>query len=387
MARKKAASGDDGTRDKLSAALDRIYAEAELLVKEKTVEVCARETLDAALAEKALALKDCHHNGRGLAFTLALFKMVRPEQDIRAYQKLHAGGYDARGLDESLFVPFLALKKLPAPTQSHFLTRRFADGEPYGRERLIRTQPKLIGILFLDIVCSMQEFPDKANAEVVARVLLAGMIQERNHGDVPLAHPRNVTIQAALDFLRKHFNFPFDKPRDAGPRLVQLAIFSIYECVLASSNRYEGQKLGPLERLKAANRKSGTVGDIDVLVGGKPIEAVEVKFDEPVTLATVNKAIEKIESKDVRRYYILSTAGIAEGEDEKVAIRCRDFYRDYGCEIIVNGVLETVGYYLRLIGSTDEFIARYVEHVASDKDLTFEHKLAWNAVTRPTGAE
>jgi len=384
MAREKTAAGDDGARGKITAFLDGAYAQAERLVAEGKIEAFARERLDAGLAEKILALKDIHHNGRGLALAFAALKAVKPDQDIRAYQKLHPGGFDARGHEEATLVPFLSSHKLHTATQSHFLTRRFADGEPYSRSRLIRTKPPIIGTLFLDAVCSMQESPKKAPAEAIACVLLAGMILERNKGDAVLAHPKNVTIQAALDFLEQHFTFPFDKPRDAGPRLVQLALFAIYECILASSKRYEGQKLGPLERLKAANRKSGTVGDVDVLLNGKPIEAVEVKFGEPITMAMVDGAIEKIESKDVRRYYILSTAGISSVADaEDISRRCKDFYRNYGCEIIVNGVLETIGYYLRLIGSTDEFISRYVEYVSKDKDLTFEHKQAWNVVTRP----
>jgi DNA (cytosine-5)-methyltransferase 1 len=380
----KGGSDDDGIRGKVNEILACTYAHAERLVKESGVEAFAREKLDAGLAEKVLALKDIHHNGRGLTLLFAALKAARPKQDIRAYQKLHPGGCDARGLEGATLVPFLGAHKLHTATESHFLTRRFADGEPYSRTRPIRTKPPLPGTLFLDLVCSMQEAPETASAEAIACVLLAGMIQERNKGDAVLAHPKNVTIQGALGFLRQHINFAFDKPRDAGPRLAQIALFAIYECVLGTSKRYQGHKLGSLERLKAANRKSGTVGDIDVLLDGKPIEAVEVKFGEPITLAMVDVAIEKIESKDVRRYYILSTAGVSEPDGEKIAQRCKDFYHNYGCEIIVNGVLETIGYYLRLIGSTDEFIARYVEYVAKDKDLTFEHKQAWNAVTRPS---
>lgn len=383
MARVNKSAADADTRAKLTSAQERLYAQAEALVKAGKLDEFAREKLDPEIAEKALALKDCRHHGRGLAAFLAIFKAIKPDQDIRAYQRIHDGGFDARGIESAVFLPFLGSKRLRSASGSHFLTRRFADGAPYSRERPIRTQKKLIGEVFLDIILAMQDEPKKANAEVIAVILIGGMIMERNQGDVPLTRPKGQPIQTVLKFLEDHINFPFEDSRDAGPRLAQLALYAIYECILPTSKRYEGCELVPLERLKAANRKSGTVGDVDVLKGAKPIEAVEAKFKDAITLEMVNEAIKKIETKDVKRYFILSTSGVvSDGEEDKITARCRDFYYGNGCEIIVNGVFETIRYYLRLIGSTDDFISRYVDLVAADKDLTYEHKQAWNLVTK-----
>lgn len=122
------------------------------------------------------------------------------------------------------------------------------------------------------------------------------------------------------------------------------------------------------------------MGDVDVLLGNRTVEAVEIKYGMTVSVRHVSDAIEKIKAADVRRYYILATGGINESEHAAITEQIGQFYRTNGCEIIVNGVFETIRYYLRLIGSVDEFIARYVDHLATDDDLSYEHRTAWNQV-------
>jgi DNA (cytosine-5)-methyltransferase 1 len=117
-----------------------------------------------------------------------------------------------------------------------------------------------------------------------------------------------------------------------------------------------------------------------VLLGERTVEAVEIKFGMAAEARHVSDAIEKIKTADVRRYYILATGGVKAGEEEEIAERISAFYRSNGCGIIVNGIFETMRYYLRLVGSVDEFIARYVDHLATDDDLSYEHRTAWNDV-------
>jgi DNA (cytosine-5)-methyltransferase 1 len=135
-----------------------------------------------------------------------------------------------------------------------------------------------------------------------------------------------------------------------------------------------------LERMKTANRKSGTVGDVDVNLGKQAIEAVEVKFEIPISREDVAEAIQKLKHESVQRYLILSTSGIQDGELEPIEELKTNFKRTNGCEIIVNGVLDTVRYYLRLLRSTNDFIFEYTNLVESDPDLAYEHRLAWNEI-------
>lgn len=67
-------------------------------------------------------------------------------------------------------------------------------------------------------------------------------------------------------------------------------MYAIYKCLMNDVDRYSDFELKPLERMKTANRKSGTVGDIDLWENGRPIEAVEIKYEIPVGIAHVSEA-------------------------------------------------------------------------------------------------
>jgi hypothetical protein len=95
--------------------------------------------------------------------------------------------------------------------------------------------------------------------------------------------------------------------------------------------------------MKAADRKSGAVGDIDILSGTEPIEAVEVKLGVAIRAEHVGEAMEKIKAAQVERYFILSTAGIDQSEAADIQKLQERFKLSNGCEIIVNGVLESGG--------------------------------------------
>lgn len=84
-------------------------------------------------------------------------------------------------------------------------------------------------------------------------------------------------------------------------------IEAIYQCLMNDVDRYREFELKPLERMKTANRKSGTVGDIDLWENGRPIEAVEIKYEVHVGVSHVSEAIQKVQTESVERYFILST--------------------------------------------------------------------------------
>lgn len=132
--------------------------------------------------------------------------------------------------------------------------------------------------------------------------------------------------------------------------------------------------------MKTANRKSGTVGDIDLWQDGRPIEAVEIKFEIHVNLSIVTEAIQKVQSESVERYFILSTTTPDPNDKDDIQNAIDNFRKSNGCEIIVNGVYDTIKYYLRLLKSTNDFINAYTELLSNDEDINYEHKTAWNKI-------
>ncbi len=53
---------------------------------------------------------------------------------------------------------------------------------------------------------------------------------------------------------------------------------------------------------------------------------------------------------------------------------------DHGCQIIINGLLPTIRYYLRLINSLEDFVENYSRFVEQDVELQVIHKEVWNEI-------
>lgn len=365
---------EKNTAARLRALLVELYELADKLYSSGDYDPL-RNLLGGETFDLAWRLGETQHAARGVALTLCAYKCLAPEQDIRSHKSDQPGGFSARSFDSSVTVPVLQERSLPYNVETHWLSQTFSFAGQYVRGISLKTVPKSAGPEMLELVNRVQDLSSVEKTRAVVLILLSRLIDERNKGRVSLEKPKNLTIEEVVQLLTLHFESGY--VRNA-PRLPQLGVYAMYSCIIPAMNRYAGTTLGKLERMKAANRKSGTVGDIDVNLNGKPIEAVEVKFAVPITRDHVSEAIQKIKTASVERYFILSTGGIQSGESETIAKLRADFKRANGCEIVVNGVLETLSYYLRLIRSTNDFIVAYAALVETDLDLHYEHRLRWN---------
>ena len=329
--------------------------------------------------EEQQVIKRCantRHAARGAVITLGIAKIVYPDQDIRLHKAEFDGGFSARGLDTAVTVPFLQSKGLPYNVETHWLSQTLSFAGPFIPELILKTVPKQAGPDLVEVANIIQG-ATATKAEDVVTLMLYYFIQIRNKGNVQLTKPKNLSIDQVLDLLHRHFEYKYKKN---APRLPQVAIYAIYQCLKESVGRYCDFELLPLERLKTANRKSGTVGDIDLSLNGRPIEAVEIKYEIPINASIVAEAMQKIKSESVERYLILSTKPPLESDIQQIDELKKKFLRSNGCEIIVNGVYETIKYYLRLLKSTNDFIIRYTELLGNDPDLDYEHRTVWNAI-------
>ena len=50
----------------------------------------------------------------------------------------------------------------------------------------------------------------------------------------------------------------------------------------------------------------------------------------------------------------------------------------HGCQLIINGLLPTLKYYLRLIDDVSELVNRLSENIIGDKELKIIHKEVWS---------
>lgn len=360
-----------GKLQQLKDQLEKVYCKAELVVN-------GDESFDLTDNDYIIAARDLaklKHAFRGAAVTLLGYKLVSPTQDIRAHKDEYADGFSARTFDTRVTVPFLIEKSLPRSVESHWLTQTLSFADILTRDITLKTQPKKSGPLLIEVVNFAEEIT-AAEVEVMLLVIFIELIKIRNKDRVILTKPKNLPIDTVKNLINNHF---LTKYKHNAPRLPQIAIYAIYMSIIGKMARFDGQNLECLQRMKSADRKSGTVGDIVVIdSGSQPIEAVEIKFEQPISDIHVCEAIEKVRGASVSRYYMLSTKGILEEDADIISSRKADFLKQNGCEIIVNGVVDTIGYYLRLLPNTTEFLSHYADLVETDEDTGYEHRIAWN---------
>lgn len=369
-------STEQNDQIKLTAILEECYEKAEQESRKDNQNDLIVE-IGKGDANVLIELANAKHAARGAAITLAIYKIAHPEQDIRKHKSEHEGGFSARGIDTKVTVPFLQKQGLPYNVETHWLSQTLSFAGPFTPDLILKTVPKKAGPDLVTVANLIQNAPSEKCIKQYLILILEQMIEERNKGNIPLTKPKNLSIDQVMILLHKHFSTAYEKN---APRLPQVAVYAIYQCLMEEVERYNNFELRPLERMKTANRKSGTVGDIDLWRDGRPVEAVEIKYEVHVGLPHITEAIQKVSTESVERYFILSTTTPVQEdlcEMEKLKL---DFLKRNGCEIIVNGVYDTIKYYLRLLHSTNDFINAYTDLLSVDPDLNYEHKIAWNNI-------
>lgn len=134
----------------------------------------------------------------------------------------------------------------------------------------------------------------------------------------------------------------------------------------------------------SSDRSSGLPGDINICNSdGTIYEAIDVKFEKKPDFMMINNLYDKIYELSIQRYYILSTISLAKYDDATIINEIvNDIKEKHGCQIIINGVFETIKYYLRLLKDTDLFLEYYLQNLNENPDVHYEHKIAWNTIIK-----
>lgn len=193
-------------------------------------------------------------------------------------------------------------------------------------------------------------------------------------------NPEKYTIKSIIEALNEHFKTNYSI--HGGSKLPVLAFFAIYKSLINEVNRYENCTLKEIGSHTASDRTSKTAGDIEIFKNGNLFEAIEIKLDKAIDVNMVRIANEKIMRFNPDRYYILSYIGIKESETVEIDSLIDEIKAKHGCQIIINGLLPTIKYYLRLITSLDEFVSNYSDLIEKDKEIQKIHKEKWNELIK-----
>jgi len=190
-------------------------------------------------------------------------------------------------------------------------------------------------------------------------------------------------IGTVVNLLKEHFNH--DYHAYGASKLPVLAIYSLYQIMANEHARFKSKKLLPLKSHVTADVKAKSLGDVEVIDrNGDFFEVVEIKLGIPISYDIVETIYnEKIKPTKVNRYYILTSAEpflVAE-EKDNIAELVSQIREEHGCEIIINGLIPSIKYYLRLIGSTKDFLENYNENlkleISTSSEIKEEHLQAW----------
>ena len=308
--------------------------------------------------------------------TSLVYKIFHNDQDIRYHQANMDGGYSGRRFDTVNITPFLKHNNFPSMAESGWLTRSLEQNLPYDRQYPGKITPTTLKEAFIFTIDLIQK---DENNESILKYILQYLILQRNASNIQLARPTNLSIHDVISKLERHFSENYSSSGAA--RLPVLAIYAVYTCLVNELDRYKGKILLPLEEHTSADARSGRIGDVEIVdVNNSPFEALEIKFGIEISRKLVSDVYSKFNSTQVERYYILSTAGIKETEEDDIIMEIQKIKNLHGCQVIVNGILKTIEYYLRLLTNTKEFVNYYVGLLEKDNTIKFEHKEKWNKI-------
>lgn len=309
--------------------------------------------------------------------TLCIYKLLNPSQDIRIHQSQQEGGFSGRTVDTKFITPTLKELGLPSMAESGWLTRSLEQPFPYTLEYQGRISNKSVKKSFLELIDLIENKninPKYVMIELFIRII---KIQEDNVIEIiPLKYPDKLTIKRIIKILEVQFSFNYKT--FGGSKLPVLAFYSIYQLLIKELKRFDKCKLIPLNSHTSSDKTSKSSGDIEVFKADKLFESIEIKLDKPIDLHLLRIVKKKIFKFNPKRYYLLSLIGLEKNEENEITNFIQDIKNKHGCQIVVNGILDTLKYYLRLIDNLDDFILNYSNLIENDTELKKIHKARWN---------
>lgn len=185
--------------------------------------------------------------------------------------------------------------------------------------------------------------------------------------------PEKVT-EAISDFLSYFKN---------NKNLSVLALYCVYTIFVNEVGRYSGKKI------LFSDPRSRSFRDIDIInEDGSLLESVEVKHKEPITPYTILKAYRKIQNTKIDRYYILTTSEPNFEDYDLVKNELEKYEKIHSCQIIINGVIPSLKYYMRILNNPQDIIEEYTKWLEFEyqraSGIKREHLKVWQEIKKNT---
>lgn len=347
-----------------SQLLQKIYNSALNLITPDLDKEC--QELVEIIANHALNKKGVYT----VLITLLTHKIIEPTQDIRFHQSNMQGGFSGRTIDTKQITPTLRKLGLPCMAESGWLTRSLEQPYPYNFSYSGKIGEPVRNA-FLCILDYVEKEPSKATSLLT---YLLFCVIEKDKADVVLItkidDADNFTIDSIIAFLEACFNYNYKE--FGGSKLPVIAFHCIFQQLIDELKRYEGCTLNKLGSHTASDRTSKTAGDIEIFKNKELIEAIEIKLDKSINADLMRQVQQKIYKHNPKRYCVFSSGQVVEVETVKNIVN--EIKENHGCQVIVNGVVPTLKYYLRLVISLQSFMNSFLTLVENDSELKPIHK-------------
>lgn len=371
---------------------DKLIQIHELISKSSYI-LTTKKVPQEILEKISLIAKNCSKQ-KGVytvLVTLLIHKALHPQQDVRYHQENLPNGFSGRTIDTKYITPTLKSLGLPSMSESGWLTRSLEQPFPY----LMDYQGKIGGEGVKDAFLSILNFlelkvkPTNQSeiAEVLAICLLKAVVEISIEETIAIPKiddnkKSEIKINDIISALEEHFYCKTYTAKGTS-KLPVIAIHAIYELIIKEVNRYQNCTLKPLGSHTASDKTSKSAGDIEIYYSESSVsllEAIEIKFQKPIDKHMVAIATEKISRFNPERYLILSSANIKQEDASDINQMIDDIANKYKCQVIINGILPTIKYYLRLINYLPDFINNYSTLIEKDQEINFDHKQKWNEI-------
>jgi len=239
----------------------------------------------------------------------------------------------------------------------------------------LKMRNKKLKETFLNILDDIENGKHTANNYLIAFFVALINLSKKDEKIFEIAKNQNIrkealNINIIIEMLEKHF---LDK---LSSRLPVIAVYSIYEVLMPLLSRYKNKQLVDLAVHTSSDKHS--FGDIEIYdKSNLPFEIVEIKHNIPITKDLIFDIAKKTENTKINRYYILTTykGGFESFEDEN---KINDFILKIkigrNIDIIANGILTTIKYYLRFIDDYKFFLETYTKNLIKDASNSTEIK-------------
>ncbi len=323
----------------------------------------------------------------GVVITSVTYKIYRPMQDIRLHQKKMKNGYSGRVFDKKYTTPFLRnnFLRVAMASDGSWLTRSLEQGQPFGLQYRGAIRNKKVKEAFLHIIDFLEKNPEKANEMLRAIFVFLFEITKDDDLLFEVLETNEVSISKIIDAITQHISYSYPQGTVGTARIPVLAMYAIYRLLLPDLKRYEGKILSPLESHTSPDSRSKALGDIDILNANQSsFEAVEIKHNKPISAEMIDLAYQKIKTSQTDRYYILTT-NEPNVVDQTLVTRTIEKYKQrHACQFIVNGVIPSLKYYLRLISQPQAFLAEYTHLLETEfkrgSGIKKQHLQVWQQI-------